>query len=148
MQRLDAVKEILETPSVSIEKLKGLLKNQPDMQRGLSRIQYGKVSHFVFPYVRHHSEQILQATPNEVATLLLAFKRIAAEFEHNVPLPRSSLLAGIISSFPKIRKIVERLLSDIDVRQARSDSTENLFTNSEKFPSIQDAKDVSRLCPS
>ncbi|KAJ9099014.1 hypothetical protein QFC20_005771 [Naganishia adeliensis] len=123
VQRLDAVKEILETPSVSIEKLKGLLKNQPDMQRGLSRIQYGK------------------ATPNEVATLLLAFKRIAAEFEHNVALPRSSLLSGIISSLPKIRKVVERLLSDIDVRQARSDSTENLFTNPEKFPSIQDAKD-------
>lgn len=44
VQRLDAVKEILETPSVSIEKLKSLLRNQPDMQRGLSRIQYGKVS--------------------------------------------------------------------------------------------------------
>lgn len=47
VKRLDAVKEILHTPSVAIEKLKCLLKNQPDMQRGLSRIQYGKVSSFL-----------------------------------------------------------------------------------------------------
>ncbi|KAJ9120824.1 hypothetical protein QFC22_002758 [Naganishia vaughanmartiniae] len=122
-QRLDAVREILKSPSVAIEKLKGLLRNQPDMQRGLSRIQYGK------------------ATPNEVATLLLAFKRIATEFENNIPLPKATMLAGIVASLPKIRKSVERLLSEIDVRQARSDAVENLFVNPDKFPSIQDAKD-------
>ncbi|KAJ9105305.1 hypothetical protein QFC21_001673 [Naganishia friedmannii] len=122
-QRLDAVREILESPSVAIEKLKGLLRNQPDMQRGLSRIQYGK------------------ATPNEVATLLLAFKRIATEFQHNIPLPKSTMLAGIVSSLPKIQKSVERLLCEIDVRQARSDAVEDLFVNPDKFPSIQNAKD-------
>lgn len=76
---------------------------------------------------------------------MLAFKRIATEFEHNVALPKASMLAGIVSSLPKIRKDIELFLSEIDIRQARSDSTENLFTNPDKFPSIQDAKDVSRF---
>jgi hypothetical protein len=55
VQRLDSVKEILHKPSVAIEKLKGLLTNQPDMQRGLSRIQYGKVRrrHDIYFNVTH-----------------------------------------------------------------------------------------------
>jgi DNA mismatch repair protein MSH3 len=53
------------------------------------------------------------------------------------------MLAGVVSSLPKIRKSVERLLSEIDVRQARSDAVEELFVNPDKYPSIQDAKDVS-----
>ena len=75
---------------------------------------------------------------------MLAFKRVATEFEHNVALPKAALLAGIVSSLPKIRKDVELFLSEIDIRQARSDLTENLFTNPNKFPAIQDAKDVRK----
>lgn len=44
-ERLDAVTEIKDNASLTLEKLKGLLKGSiPDLGRGMSRIQYGRVS--------------------------------------------------------------------------------------------------------
>ena len=43
-ERLSAVAEIKDDASLTLEKLKGLLKGSiPDLGRGMSRIQYGKV---------------------------------------------------------------------------------------------------------
>ena len=44
-ERLDAVTEIKDNASLTLEKLKGLFKGSiPDLGRGMSRIQYGRVS--------------------------------------------------------------------------------------------------------
>lgn len=46
-ERLDAVTEIKDNASLTLEKLKGLLKGSiPDLGRGMSRIQYGRVSDY------------------------------------------------------------------------------------------------------
>jgi DNA mismatch repair protein MSH3 len=45
--RLEAVSEIKDDNTLTLEKLKGLLKGPiPDLGRGLSRIQYGRVSSY------------------------------------------------------------------------------------------------------
>jgi len=44
-ERLDAIAELKDSNSLTLEKLKSLLKGQmPDLGRALSRIQYGRVS--------------------------------------------------------------------------------------------------------
>lgn len=42
--RIDAIEEIISEKTYHIEKLRGLLINIPDLVKGLTRIQYGKVS--------------------------------------------------------------------------------------------------------
>jgi DNA mismatch repair ATPase MutS len=42
--RVDAIDEIMNTNTYYMEKLRSLLVNMPDLVRGLTRIQYGKVS--------------------------------------------------------------------------------------------------------
>jgi len=41
--RIDAIEEIISEKTYHIEKLRGLLINIPDLVKGLTRIQYGKV---------------------------------------------------------------------------------------------------------
>ena len=42
-ERTDAIEEILSTSSAKLTTLRNLLRNSPDLARGLCRIQYGKV---------------------------------------------------------------------------------------------------------
>jgi DNA mismatch repair protein MSH3 len=44
--RIDAIEEIISEKTYHIEKLRGLLINIPDLVKGLTRIQYGKVRSF------------------------------------------------------------------------------------------------------
>lgn len=41
--RVDAIEEIMNNKSYHLEKMRSLLVNMPDLVRGLTRIQYGKV---------------------------------------------------------------------------------------------------------
>ena len=41
--RIDAIEEIINEKTYHMEKLRGLLVNIPDLVKGLTRIQYGKV---------------------------------------------------------------------------------------------------------
>ena len=42
--RIDAIEEIINEKTYHMEKLRGLLVNIPDLVKGLTRIQYGKVN--------------------------------------------------------------------------------------------------------
>jgi DNA mismatch repair protein MSH3 len=42
--RIDAIEEIIENKTYHMEKMRSLLVNMPDLVKGLTRIQYGKVS--------------------------------------------------------------------------------------------------------
>lgn len=42
-ERIDAIEEIIASPSEKLVALKQALKKLPDLARGLCRIQYGKV---------------------------------------------------------------------------------------------------------
>ena len=47
--RIDAIEEIINEKTYHMEKLRGLLVNIPDLVKGLTRIQYGKV-HILHSY--------------------------------------------------------------------------------------------------
>lgn len=147
-ERLGAVAEIKHDDSLTLEKLKSLFKGSiPDLGRGLSRIQYGRVSTYGRSFIR--TIVLLpyyQASPGEVATILIAFERLADEFQEDIPtgLPQNPLLARIVRSFPKVKEPITRLLSDIDIRSARTDKPEDMFKNADLYPRIAQARKVSR----
>jgi hypothetical protein len=79
-------------------------------------------------------------------SVLIAFQRLADEFQPDLPtgMPKSGLLARIALSFPKIREQVVTLLSGIDIRKAKADKPEDMFTNQNEYPDIAAARAVSR----
>lgn len=122
-----------------MEKLRSLLVNMPDLVRGLTRIQYGKVR-CCDVYINRSSRQ---ATPSEVASILVSLNRIGTEFKPDVGSPfTSSLLNNIIQTLPTIRETIQGFLKDINVKIARENDEANWWTNPDKYPAIQDAKDV------
>lgn len=125
--RLDAVEEIFKTNTVTIEKIQGLLKNMPDLGRGLARISYGKT------------------TPPEMATILVSLKRIGHEFDEDGPvtgMPKSKLLSEIVLALPRIREPAMRYLQAINTKAAHENDIPNLFVDPERYPDIQRAKDA------
>jgi DNA mismatch repair protein MSH3 len=148
-ERLDAITELKDDNTLTLEKLKGLLKGQvPDLGRGLSRIQYGRVRDGRNCSSMTESNDLGgQATPGEAVSVLIAFQRLADEFQPDLPTgtPKSGLLTHIASSFPKIRAPVARLLSGIDIRKAKADKPEDMFTNQDDYPDITTARAVGSL---
>lgn len=57
-------------------------------------------------------------------------------------MPNSTLLARIAQSFPKIKEPVSRLLSEIDIRKARTDKPEDMFKIVATYPKIAQARQV------
>jgi DNA mismatch repair protein MSH3 len=55
---------------------------------------------------------------------------------------QSSLLNDIVSSLPQLQGPIKELLEDLDIKQAREGVFTELWTNPEKYPAIEDAKDV------
>ena len=78
-------------------------------------------------------------------SVLISFQRLADEFQPDLPTgtPKSGLLSRIASSFPKIREPVVTLLSGIDIRKAKADKPEDMFTNQNKYSDITAARAVS-----
>lgn len=123
--RADAIEEIMENNSYHMEKLRSLLINMPDLVRGLTRVQYGK------------------ATPNELATLLITLVRLASEFKPNMGnVFRSHLLNNIPNTLPTILDTSQRFLNALNLKQARENDVANLWADPDRFPDIQDVKDV------
>ncbi|KAJ3512522.1 hypothetical protein NLJ89_g3471 [Agrocybe chaxingu] len=129
--RVDAVEEILESSSETLLTLRGLLKRLPDLAKGLCRIQYG------------------QCTPKELSVLLPAFKKIADAYdEFNSPASvgvRSGILNEIISSLPKLKEPVRKLLEIVNLKKAAGGKKDEMWNDRERYPDIIDA-DMSLQC--
>lgn len=128
-ERMDAVSELLEGKSMLLSKVPELLTKQPDLEKGLARMLYGR------------------ATTNEVATILLALNRITHQFDETSPEAvglSSTLLNESIAALPKARGIVKQALADINISAARKGEKENLFQE-DKYPELQDEKDQIAL---
>ncbi|CAA7265435.1 unnamed protein product [Cyclocybe aegerita] len=129
--RVDAVEEILESTSETLLTLRGLLKRLPDLAKGLCRIQYG------------------QCTPKELSVLLLAFKKIADAYDDfdspaSVGL-KSGILNEIISSLPKLKEPVRKLLEIVNLKKAADGKRDEMWNDRERYPDIVDA-DMSLQC--
>ncbi len=51
-----------------------------------------------------------------------------------------------MESLPRIKQTADRLLADINIREARTEDPSNIFVDREKFPEIQEAKECISLC--
>ncbi|KAI0071810.1 hypothetical protein K474DRAFT_1668569 [Panus rudis PR-1116 ss-1] len=121
-ERTDAIEEILSTHSAHLTTLRTVLKNSPDLARGLCRIQYGK------------------CTPPELVTFLTALSKIASAFPlvDNVDAAgfKSPILNGVLYTLPKLRKPVEELLNVVNLQKAREGKKEAMWTDVDKYPDI------------
>ncbi|BGP22690.1 DNA mismatch repair protein MSH3 [Rhodotorula toruloides] len=142
-ERLDAISNIHRlSASLTLSKLRDLLKHLPDLERGLSRIHFGR------------------ATPNELLRVLEAFRRIGdvfvevdspdeagAEDGDDGPIRtgvggtlRSTLLKSIVKELPKVKHTADELLAEIDAKRARDNDKEELFADEDKYPDLKNCK--------
>lgn len=145
--RIDAVEEIISSGSEKLVILRDLLKNIPDLAKGLCRIQYGKVGLLQYRVV-WCLIIIIKCTPQELSVLLPAFNKIAVAFDGVVNLAdvgfQSHLLNGIILSLPKLKQPIQGLLSAISLKKAAEGRMDTLWTDPERYPVIADIDIVRR----
>ncbi|KAI7858269.1 muts domain V-domain-containing protein [Circinella umbellata] len=128
--RINAVDELLRTDNPNKAKAKGLLKQMPDLEKGLSRIHYG------------------QSSPKELVQVLDTLLRIADTFHGRVTIPfESSLLNDIFALLPTIRPDVIELQKVIN-REALSspDRKIDLLTEDDRWPELaQEKQNIARV---
>jgi DNA mismatch repair protein MSH3 len=138
--RVDAVEEIISSSSEKLVSLRDVLKNLPDLAKGICRIQYGKVRRLVRSPLP--SFESFQCMPQELAVILPAFNKIGTAFEDfDSPSQvgfKSHTLNDIVASLPKLREPIARLLADINLKRASQGDKENLWTDPTKYPDISD----------
>ncbi|KAJ3779412.1 DNA mismatch repair protein MSH3 [Lentinula raphanica] len=125
-ERVNAVEEIITSSAEKLVTLRQILTKLPDLARGLCRIQYG------------------QCTPQEIAVILPAFRKIAFAFE---PMEESSdagfnspLLNDIVFALPALRSSITELLQTISLKQAAEGNKDELWVDKEKYPSIEETR--------
>ncbi|KAG1756484.1 muts domain V-domain-containing protein [Suillus paluster] len=121
-QRIDAVEEIKSSKSPQLVELCRVLKRLPDLAKGLCRIQYGK------------------CTCQELASILSAFGSVAGAFPEHSEEFDSKLLNDIFSSLPEIREPIEALLATINIKKANSGRKDDMWTDPEQFPALDEYK--------
>ncbi|KAJ6496538.1 DNA mismatch repair protein MSH3 [Mycena vitilis] len=122
--RIEAIGEIVESPSDKLVSLRQILKRLPDLAKGLCRIQYK------------------QSTPQELAVLISVFYKIGSLFEPvqtsaDVGL-KSDMLNDIISSLPPLKNPMKTLLDAINVKQAAEGKKDSMWQDSSKYPLVED----------
>ncbi|KAJ3987104.1 DNA mismatch repair protein MSH3 [Lentinula detonsa] len=125
-ERVDAVEEIITSSSDKLVTLRQILRKLPDLARGLCRIRYG------------------QCTPQELAILLPAFKKIAFAFE---PLQDSSkvgfkspLLNNIVFALPFLQSSMTELFQTICLKHAADGRKDELWLVKDKYPKIEETR--------
>lgn len=120
--RTDAIEEILTTQSPRLTVLRQSLRGLPDLARGLCRIQYGK------------------CTPQELATLLPAFDKLATAF---VRLPTSTpfnspVLNDVVAALPRLREPIKGLLGAVNLKMAKEGRKDAMWSDVEKYPELDE----------
>ncbi|PWZ02446.1 hypothetical protein BCV70DRAFT_196688 [Testicularia cyperi] len=125
-RRLDAVEALVAGKSYVLRSLPNLLQGLPDLERGLARMTYGRI------------------TPSELATVLLSLNRVTQEFRP-AELPTmqlgSDLLEEHIVSLSASKDPVQRYLGQISIKEARANNKADLFVDADRYPAVQAAKD-------
>ncbi|TBU29038.1 muts domain V-domain-containing protein [Dichomitus squalens] len=126
-ERTEAVEEILANKSPKLTQLRELLRRLPDLARGLCRIQYGK------------------CTPQELVTLLKAFKKAGTAFFAPHPSQasqgsqlKSRLLADVLEALPKLRDPVNELCEAVRFEAASEGNEHSMWTNRDRFPALEE----------
>ncbi|KAF8580675.1 hypothetical protein K439DRAFT_1356338 [Ramaria rubella] len=124
--RVDAVEEARLGRSPKLIHLRDLLKGLPDLARGLCRIQYGR------------------CTPKELVIFLLAMNRVASTFPvFSDPAEvgcLSPLWIDILFILPSLKIPMKDILAMINLERARENDKTKLWTDIEKYPSLDAAQ--------
>jgi DNA mismatch repair protein MSH3 len=83
---------------------------------------------------------VIQCTCQELASLLSAFGTVANAFPDHLEEFHSKLLNDIFSSLPKLRAPIKVLLGAIDIKKANSGRKDELWTNPEQYPALDEYK--------
>ncbi|GAA5830215.1 hypothetical protein JCM3766R1_002826 [Sporobolomyces carnicolor] len=134
-QRLDAISEIHSaTSNLALSKLRELLKSLPDLERGLSRVHFGR------------------AGPNELLRVLEALTRVGSVFDelgHDGGSTdfglKSELLRSTARELPKIKRTVRELVDQVNQKMARDGRKENLFEREQDWPELVECKRAKTL---
>jgi DNA mismatch repair protein MSH3 len=87
---------------------------------------------------------VYQCTPQELASLLSAFRSVASAFPEHSEEFNSELLNDIFTSLPKLKAPTKALLAAIDMKKAASGKKDDMWTNSEQFPALDEYKMVCK----
>ncbi|KAI6124838.1 muts domain V-domain-containing protein [Pisolithus croceorrhizus] len=121
-QRIDAIEEIITNTSERLVALRQAMRKLPDLAKGLCRIQYG------------------QCSPQELATLLPAFNKVANAFDGLVNEPgggfTSKLLNEIALALPKLKAPMRDLLGAVSLKEAAQGNKMSLWKDDEKYPAL------------
>ncbi|KAI6039948.1 muts domain V-domain-containing protein, partial [Pisolithus marmoratus] len=121
-QRIDAIEEIISSTSERLVALRQAMRKLPDLAKGLCRIQYG------------------QCSPQELATLLSAFNKVANTFDGLVNEPgggfTSQLLNEIVLALPKLKTSMRGLLDAVSLKEAAQGNKMSLWKDDEKYPAL------------
>ncbi|KAI0373318.1 hypothetical protein BV20DRAFT_1104314 [Pilatotrama ljubarskyi] len=128
-ERTEAVEEILANKSPKLTQLRELLRRLPDLARGLCRIQYGK------------------CTPQELAALLKAFRKVASAFAPSHPAQsqqqsqpasglKAQLLVSIVEALPRLREAVWEVYDAVDFAAAEQGKEDAMWTDVDRFPAL------------
>ncbi|KAL4068083.1 muts domain V-domain-containing protein [Scleroderma citrinum] len=121
-ERIDAIEEIISSTSEKLVALRQAMRKLPDLAKGLCRIQYG------------------QCSPQELATLLPAFNKVATAFDGLAEEPGggfdSKLLNEIVLALPKLKIPMRELLGAVSLKGAEQGNKISLWKDPEKFPEL------------
>ncbi|GAA96713.1 uncharacterized protein L969DRAFT_54553 [Mixia osmundae IAM 14324] len=129
-ERLKAVTEILTSSSFVIGKLRTVLTGLPDLERGLCRVHYRKI------------------TLPELSKMLSALSRVSGELQSMAnpsagEAVRSPLLKRAINTVAQSRSMIERFLNLLNLPACQESRKESMFKDVEaRAPAVFDAQDV------
>ncbi|GAA5932860.1 mismatch repair protein MSH3 [Sporobolomyces koalae] len=130
--RLDAISEIHSAnTSLALSKVRELLKTLPDLERGLSRIHFGR------------------ASTSELLRVLEALAKVGTVFDSLEGSEgggsdafglESELLKKIVVELPKVKTIVQGLTDQVNQKMARDGRKEDLFEREQDWPELVECK--------
>jgi hypothetical protein len=81
-----------------------------------------------------------------LSTILVGLTRVGSEFKPNEgQVFTSALLNSILKILPTIREPARQFLGAINIKAAKENNVADLWTDPDKYPDLQDAKDVRPL---
>ncbi|XP_056888147.1 DNA mismatch repair protein Msh3 isoform X1 [Takifugu flavidus] len=126
-QRLDAVQEILESNSVTLNPVRSLLSHLPDLDRGIGSI-----------YHRKSSTQEFYIICSSLARLSLELEALLPAIQSQV---RSSLLTGLLLDTPNLLAPAQNFLKVLNEKAAKSGNKTELFSDLAAFPVLKERKE-------
>lgn len=119
-ERISAVEELMHTSNPQKACLEALLRQLPDIEKGLTRVHYGKSS------------------PTELIQVLDAFYRISCmSSDHTFESP---LLNTLVHALPLIQRDIQEFRSAIRLTYQSNDRLDTFFHSEEQWPEIPKEK--------